>query len=386
MADSFTKSSTTRKLIVRDSITFLSLATITIVLFVVTLFLFRSFQEHRAELAVRWSDRGLTALRQNRPEQAITCYRTALSYAPGEWNYELSLAEALARANRTEEAYNYFIGLREIRPGDGFINLQLAHLAASKQDVQAAVNFYRASIYGDWEGDGAKRRREVRLELARYLIEQKRPEMAKTELLVVGGNAPDDPNLDATLGHLLEQAAAPSEAMDFFQRALTVQPDNPVVLSQAGRLAYRLGDYKAAVSLLERSAEARSGDEKNAGILAKARRILQLIPSELLPSHERVDRILTDRTIAKARWNTCSSSTHAGASQSSLQTLAARWMGPDATTSRSALLHDSDKQRSALQLIYDTEIQTRQFCGAPTGDDELLLRLAQDNAAKGGSH
>lgn len=384
MATKTKRLTTTRQLIVRDSITFLSLIAITIVLFVVTLFLFRSFQEHRAELAQRWSDRGIAALRDKRPDQAITCYRTALSYAPGERSYELSLAEALAQANKTEEAYNYFIGLRESRPGDGFINLQLARLAKNKRDVQSAVNFYRASIYGDWEGDGANRRREVRLELAQYLIDQKQLGPAKTELLVVGGNAPDDPELDATLGKLLEQVAAPSEAMEFFQKALAAQPDNQAVLSEAGSLAYRSGDYVTASRLLERAVQRQPDDQKSSALLKQARRILQLMPSETLPSHERVDRILADRAIAKARWDACSVQTVVP--QASLQPLAARWTGPEATANRSALLHDSDKQNAALHLIYDTEIQTSQYCGTPTGDDALLLRLALAYATKGGSH
>lgn len=384
MANNTARLPTRRQLIVRDSITFLSLIAITVVLFVVTLFLFRSFQEHRAELAKRWSDRGMAALRDHRPDQAVTCYRTALSYAPGERSYELSLAEALAQANRTEEAYNYFIGLREARPGEGFINLQLARLTARKHDVQGAVNFYRASIYGDWEGDGAKRRREVRLELARYLIEQKQFGQAKTELLVVGGNAPEDPELEVTLANLLEQVGAPSEAMEYFQKALAQRPDDHLALSQAGRLAYRRGDYTAALALLERAVQKEPEDEESRGLLTQTRRILQLAPSETLPSQQRVDRILADRAIAKTRWNACS--TQAGVSQSSLQSLAARWTGPDATTSHSALLHDSDKQKAALQLIFDTEIQTSQYCGAPTGDDALLLRLAQASVTKGASH
>lgn len=378
------KLTTTRQLIVRDSITFLSLTAITVVLFVVTLFLFRSFQEHRAELAKHWSDRGMAALQTNNPDRAITCYRTALSYAPGERSYELMLADALAQANRVEEAYNYFIGLREERPGEGSINLQLARLAAKKHDTQGAINFYRASIYGDWEGDGAKRRREVRLELARYLIEQKQLGPAKTELLVAVGNAPDDPGFDVVIANLLEQAAAPSEAMEFYQKALVGQPNNQMALTAAGRLAYRRGDYTMASSLLERAVRTLPGDEGDAALLAKARRILQLAPSETLPERERVDRILSARAIAKSRWDTCAVQTDA--SQDSLQSLATRWRSPDATTTRSALLHDSDKQKAALQLIYDTEIQTSQHCAAPTGDDALLLLLAQSSAREGGGH
>jgi tetratricopeptide (TPR) repeat protein len=384
MATNSARLNTTRQLIFRDAITFLSLTTITAVLFMATLFLFRSFQEHRAELAKRWSDRGMAALQANRPDQAITCYRTALSYAPAEWNYKLMLAEALAQANRIEEAYNYFTGLREERPGDGFMNLQLARLAAKKHAVQGSINFYRASIYGDWEGDGAQRRREVRLELARYLIEQKQFGPAKTELLVAAGNAPNDPEFDLTLAKLLEQAAAPSEAMDLYQKVLGHEPHNPIALRESGRLAYHLGNYTVALTLLERAVQEQPGDEESAALLTQTRRILQLVPSETLSIQERVDRILTDRAIAKARWNRCI--TQIDVSQNPLQSLAARWASPDATAARAALLHDSDKQKFALQLVHDTEIQTSQYCTAPTGDDALLLLLARSSAMKGGNN
>lgn len=375
---------TTRQLIFRDAITFLSLTIITAVLFVATLFLFRSFQEHRAELAKRWSNRGMAALQAHQSDQAITCYRTALSYAPGTWNYELMLADALAQANRVEEAYNYFIGLREERPGDGFINLQLARLAAKKHDLQGSINFYRASIYGDWEGDGAQRRREVRLELARSLIEQKQFGSAKAELLVAAGNAPNDPEFDLTLAKLLEQAAALPEAMDILQNVLVHQPHNQTALSEAGKLAYHFGNYTMALSLLEQTVQEQPGNEEIAALLMQTRRILQLLPSETLSAQERADRILADRAIARARWNTCA--TQMDVSQNPLQSLAARWSSPGAAASRVALLHDSDKQQFALQLIYDTEIQTNQYCTTPIGDDALLLRLAQSSAKNGGSN
>lgn len=78
-----------RKLILRDSLVFLSLILITSVLSAFTLFLFRSFMEHRADLAQRWASRGEIALKANHPEQAIAAYRTALSYSPDEHDYEL---------------------------------------------------------------------------------------------------------------------------------------------------------------------------------------------------------------------------------------------------------------------------------------------------------
>ena len=102
-----------RRLILRDALTFLSLALITAVLFAVTLFLFRTFAAHRHELAQRWAARGQAALVSGHPDQAMVALRAALSHAPGERSYELLLAQALADAGHTEEAYNYFLGLWE---------------------------------------------------------------------------------------------------------------------------------------------------------------------------------------------------------------------------------------------------------------------------------
>ena len=372
-------SATKRRLILRDSVTFLSLTLITVVLFAVTLFLFRSFEEHRAELAKRWADRGQAALQAGQPQQAIGAYRTALSYAPSERSYELQLARALGAAGQTEESYNYFMGLWETQPGDGFINLQLARLAVTKRDTQEAIHFYRSSIYGTWEGDGVERRREVRLELAKYLINQHEPGLARTELLVAGGNAPNTVAIDVTLAKLLEDAAGTSDALTFYQRAIALEPKNLLALQGAGRLAYAMGDYATARRLLERAVREDSKDQDDVKLLAQAERLIELAPSETLPARERVERILAARAIAKKRLDGCT----AGAVPPSLQALAARWQSTEATASRAALLQDSDKQTAALHLVYDTEMETSQSCTAPEGDDALLLLLAQSARTAG---
>ncbi len=113
-------------------------------------------------------------------------------------------------------------------------------------------------------------------------------------------------------------------------------------------------------------------------MLANAERILQLVPTDTLPSRERVDRILMDRAIAKARLTGCSTAPPSA--------LASRWAGADASSTRTDLLRDSDKQQATLQLIYDTEIETDKRCGAPTGDDALLLLLAQSSVLEEVSH
>jgi len=378
-----------RRLILRDALTFLSLALITVVLFAVTLFLFRTFAAHRQELAQRWAARGQAAIASGHPDQAIVALRTALSYAPGERSYELLLAQALGDAGHTEESYNYFLGLWETQPGSGFINLRLARLAAKKNDMQATINYYRAAIYGTWEGDGVVRRREVRLELSRYLIAHHDLSSARTDLLVAGGNAPDDVGLALTLAQLLEQASAPHDALNYYQKVLAREPNNQQALEAAGRLEYGFGHFEEAHHLLERAKHEHDATAPNQALspnmqamLDTSKQILSLAPSKKLPATERVNRILRARDLAKRRFDSCNAHVpKTSGLPSPLQTLGERWMSKEATINRAALLNDTGEQDAVMKLVYDTETQTSQICSAPTGDDVLLLMLAKSPKA-----
>ena len=369
-----------RKLILHDSLSFITLITITVGLFFVTLLLFRSFEAHRAVLAQRWSDRALAALQANNPQQAITAYRAALSYDPENRQYEMKLAQALGSAGRTEEAYTYFLGLWESRPGDGFINLQLARLAATRRDAPAAINYYRASIYGIWEGDAIDRRRAGRLELARYLIAQHDLAAARTELLTAGGNAPRNPQIYLALAQLLNEAGASSDALSYYQKVLKLNPKDPTALSAAAQLTFNLGDYQAAHRLLERAIHEDPKNTANAMPLAQSQSLLQLSTSDSLPSAERVRRILAEQTIARQRLTDCL----AVAPTSQLQPLIDRWAHPLAT--RKALLQDHDLQDTTIRLINDTELETSRHCSAATGDNALLLLLAKSAPAEEVTH
>lgn len=375
-----------RRLFLRDSLTFLGLTLLTGVLFLVTLFLFRSFTSHRAELAVRWSGRGKVALDAGKPIQAMAALHTALSYAPGTRSYELLLAQALADAGHTDEASNYFMNLWLTQPGDGFINLELARLSAKKNDAPNAIKYYRASIYGTWEGDGVVRRRVVRLELARYLIAQHDSNAARIELLIAAGNSPSDPALNRTLADLLVQTGDVADGFNYYKKSLEDDPKNQVALEGAGRAAYSLGNFAVAHSLLERAIEAKSSPrekEENlsgdlAAMLANSKRIVELRPSGKLRPSERVSRILADGVIAKKRFDDCAGGfDSANGLPPSLLQLKARWAGANATMTRPVLLRSLARQDAAVQLVFDTELQTSQFCGTPAGDDALLLLLAK---------
>jgi Tfp pilus assembly protein PilF len=370
----------TRKLILRDSLSILSLLLGTLVLLAVTLFLFRSFSAHRADLAQRWSERGKAAMQAGKPEDAIVALRTALTYAPGTPEYEQLLAQALGEAGHIDESTQYFMGLWEAEPGNGFINLELARLAAKRNDHAAAVNFYRASIYGTWEGDGVPRRAAVRLELARYLIAQHQLPAARLELLIAGGNAPDDYDRDMAIARLLEQADDPNDAWTYYQHAIADRPDDPAALEAGGRLAYLVGDYEDAHRLLTRAhaeSESMNATENpdTIAMMNDAGRILELMPSRTLPTPERIARTVAAREIAKKRFDACTAQYPPTTKAPPLDALSARWAGPDGTENAAAL-RDPDQRDAVMKLVYDTETLTDKICASASGDDALLLRLA----------
>jgi len=419
-----------RRLIFADTLALVTLFAITALLAVLTNYLYQSYSSHQVELANRWLERGEQALRDGKPQAAIDALSSALAFAPSDRNTEIKLAEALASAGRLQEASVYFNGLLESQQGSGVINLQLARLAARQQNVNQAIDDYQRAIYGNWEGDGYVRRRDVRFELINYLIAHQLLDRARSELLVASGNAPqDDISIQLDIARMMEQAQDPSDALHLYKTILHRHPSLREALAGAGRTAFQLGRYLDAKHYLARALEGPGVDqEPKAGLeesrerLGEATHLLALYPSSRLSSSERSARILADRKIAMARLAQCTqdrpqapaknpavsgAAAPAAASSKSnplqsleshftrhptgptqnqaaasppvdpLQSLAERWKQLPAQLSLRQLENDPDLAQTQIQLIYDTELITQQVCGAPAGDDALLLRIAQ---------
>lgn len=381
------------RLLFRDTVAFLTLTAFTVVLFSATLFLFRSFAAHQQQLARRWSERGRAQLAEGHPDQAVASLRTALTYAPGERSYELLLAQALGDAGHTEESYTYFTGLWDRTPGDGLINLRLARLSAAKSDREDAINFYRASIYGTWPGDALLRRQQIRLELAQYLIAQKQFAPAREELLIAGSNAGHTPELDRRISGLLDSAGDPREALDYALKVLADQPSDAGTTVAAARLSDQVGDTAQALHLADRALRLLGGAKPQTPAVAASvtdmralrselERMEALDPAESLPSAERARRLFAAATLARQRLASClaASAPPGSAPAPPLTDLGAQWTALQPTLNLRTLSRNHDAQNAVLHLVDSTEILTSATCGAPTGDDAPLLRLARQHA------
>jgi tetratricopeptide (TPR) repeat protein len=418
-----------RRLIFADSLSLVTLFAITALLAVFTNYLYQSYASHQVALANRWLQRGDEAMREGKPQAAIDALSSALAYAPSDRGTAIKLAQALASAGRLQEATVYFNALLENQQGSGLINLQLARLAARQGNESQAIEDYQKSIYGSWEGDGYVRRREVRFELINYLISHNRLDQARSELLVASGNAPeDDISVQLEIARLMEQADDPSDALHLYRVILRRHPSLQEALEGAGRTAFQMGRYLEAKKYLGRALEGPGADQEplttvqeNRDRLNDATRLLLLYPSSRLSIHERGSRILNDRKLALARLAECrrdqvsmpaknsaqvstpepksplipnplanlasrftnrpskpaESPLAAAPPVDPLQALVERWQQLPVRLTLAELEKDPELAQAQIQLIYDTELITQQVCGAPSGDDALLLRIAQ---------
>ncbi len=375
-----------RKIILRDSVTLLVLIMSTVALYAITSFLFGSFSARRVELGRQFAVSGQQALNRGDAKQAIHDLRISLSYAPDQTNNRLLLAEALAQANHTEEARTYFLGLLDEQPADGFLNLQLARLARQRKETQAAIDYYRAAAVGNWTGDSIARRFRAQLELAEYLVGLGDLPSARAELLIASADAPDDPAVYTTLGDDFEQANDPTDALNLYQKAIRANPDESDALYKAGRVAYQLGEFSTAARLLSlaRRTDVRTslGDQDASEaerLLESSKRIQGLTLSSDLPTQDRIEHILRALTIAKARFEGCAQRFAGSPLPGELQGLESGWENAETVRSRRSSLEDPAQQQNMVSLIFATEEVTARLCGAPSGDDALLLQLANSS-------
>ena len=248
------------------------------------------------------------------PRRRFTICGPRWAYEQDDPATEVELAGALAQAGRLQEATSYFNTLWEKQPGNGNINLQLARLAARQGQRATALERYQAAIYGVWEGDGTVRRRQVRLELVRYLIQENRFGDARDELLIAAGNDKSTPTLMEVAG-LLAEAHAPSDALRFYREVAGRRPVEVQALEGAGQMAFLLSRYKMARSYLDRALDRalkagntahplqdRALAEKNLQI---ANAVLAMYPSEDLPQRERLLRVVRAYGVARKRYTAC---------------------------------------------------------------------------------
>jgi tetratricopeptide (TPR) repeat protein len=230
----------------RELVVLVVLSAIVVSGFLLTRAAARANQRLRLRDAAAWYDAGRGQLAAGRTESAIRSLRRATAIDRENRSYRLALAAALGADRRDEFARQVLLGIRESTPEDPEVNVQLARLEARHDDVIATVRYFQNALYGSWRIDQGDARRQVRVELIRYLLAHGERGRAVSELLVLEGNLPDVARLQTEAGQLFLDAGEPRRALERFRQALRLDPKNEAALADAGEAAFQAGDYSSA--------------------------------------------------------------------------------------------------------------------------------------------
>ena len=337
----------------------------------------RTVASNNREMSLRdaeeWYRRGQQALRAGLVDDSIDSFRRATVKNRFDKRYVLALAHGLELKGDIEGARGLLLTLRESAPEDPDVNLQLARLAATRSDVTEALRFYHNALYAPWTSEESAARRGIRLELVRFLVTHDQGGRADSELLALTSDLPDDTALRLDVGRLFAQAGDDAHALDQFQRALRLAPQNGEALAGAGRAAFQLGDYALARPYLRRAP-----DETD---VATSREIVDLVLSNdplanRLGSSERRRRLVANFSYAQQRLSACVQQRPDAQPDGDVEALQREVEAfGNQLKPQSAL--EQDTVESGVDLIDRVERLVVQKCGPATALDQALVLIGR---------
>ncbi|HEY7351812.1 MAG TPA: tetratricopeptide repeat protein [Terriglobales bacterium] len=364
----------------REPLVIVVLSAITIAFFFVVGGLSHLYKRELEKRATFWANRGQNDFRSDRFTQAASAFQTALTYSRGNYGYELSLAQALVALNRTEEARAYLVSLWQRQPENGSVNLELARIFAENGDVTSALRYYHNAIYAVWTSKPEAQQLSVRLELVKFLLDHKASNLAESELIAVGRNVPENSTLQLRIGDLFMRVPDYDHALAMYRQALKLDRHDADALARAGQAAFELGQYRLAERYLTSTLSLKPEDAHSAELLKMCRTIPTLDPYNFYSATKRDHVVLSDFETAGERLKECvNGSNKVAAADSSLQALYAQWMDMKTRLNQRSLRQHPELTDSAMNLVFNVERETSSICGAPAGNNLLLLLIAKNH-------
>jgi tetratricopeptide (TPR) repeat protein len=361
----------------REIVVLVVLSTLVAVGFVLTRAAAGANRAHRLRDAAAWYDAGERYLAGGQPEPAIRALRRATAIDRDSRTYRLALAGGLAADRQDDAARQVLLGVRESSPEDPEVNVRLARLEARHDDVTGTVRYYQNAVYGSWGGDQGDARRQVRIEMIRYLLAHQQRGRALSELLVLSGNLPDDVQSQTEAGQLFLEAGDPPRGLDRFRQALRIDPKNPAALAGAGEAAFEVGDY-ASVQRYLRAVEPASSH------LLELREVADLVLTRdpLRPGlalRQRQERVLAGLRRALAVLDDCANKQPANSR--ALESLRAEASELEPKLALERVRRTPESVDAGLNLIYRIEQRTAEMCGQGSAFDRALLLMGRRHDA-----
>jgi Flp pilus assembly protein TadD len=363
------------RLVHQETVRLIQLGILAVAAFFVTRALAVTDREMTRQSGIEWYDRGTRLLTAGDAKGAADAFRRAVVTNRRDPRYALALADALVRQHELEPARAALLALRRTMPEHPEINLQLARLAAARDNVGEAISYYHNALYAPWRPGDESRRRQIRLELIDFLLDQHQANAAISELVALGADAPDDPRVHIELARRFARAGDNRSALAWFQRALRRTPQDTATLMAAGEAAFALGDYRLAHQYFR-------GMPKE-GVGTATGRVVDLIITNdplavRLGASERRRRLVADIAYAERRLDECRAPT-AGSLDSAAEDLTRRaHLAEKQLQSRRS--PDMDTIEAGVALMYELLAAARRSC-AETPHDRALILLAQHHGA-----
>jgi len=359
-----------------------------LVFVIFTAFAARMYHKQYHVLGDEWFARGDQEFHSGNAAAALSDYRNALLYSPGNTNFQFHLAKALAATGRNDEARAYLVTLLSDSPGSGDTNLELARIAAhgGPKMMPDALRYYHAAIYGVWDTDPIAMRWQVRKEFCEYLLDNNAMNQAEAEIIALADNtSPEDFGGQKTAGDLLIRARMWSRALQEFQTLLSHDPHDEDALAGAATAAFQLAQYSQAEEYLERLPRVKLADPELTRMHEISRSVLSLNPfAPGLSIDEKAKRTAEATAVARTRASACErqngSTSLPGASGSTLASAMATSNQNAADWTARNLRKYPERIKPAMSSVFELEDAVAGQCGEPQGADYALWLIARSRA------
>lgn len=200
--------------------------------------------------SVAYKKRGNEFLAQGRLNDAIECYRQAISINPGFAEAYLNLGFALHGQQLFEEAETYLKQAIQINPEMEDAYYLLGNIAQEQGDLESAIaNFNKAlELKPDFE--------IVYRNLCQCLLQSGKIEAARLTLEKAISVNPNSADFHFLLGNLFASAKEPVKAISCYRKVLSIQPENAEVhcllgdiFSDSSHFDEAVASYRSALAL-----------------------------------------------------------------------------------------------------------------------------------------
>jgi tetratricopeptide (TPR) repeat protein len=316
---------------------------------------------------------------------ALTDYRNALAYNPGNPMFQFHLAKALAAAGRGEEARSYLLNLLSESPGSGEVNLQLARIAKNNNSIVDAMRYYQGAIYGEWDSDPIAMRWQVRRELCEFLLSRGAVKQAAPEVIALEENTPaGDLAQLKIVAQLLLRAQQWNRALEVQRALLAADANDEESLAGAAQCAFELGQYVTAMEYFDRLPREWREAPDLAYRYDMTRRIFTADPFlSGLSAEARVQRVSNALALAETRAEDCARQTGQSLEQAPPRTDLQRIYQQDKDRQQDwiprYLERFPDRLEAAMAYVFSVE-NAAAACGEPQGDDRALWLLGRSRS------